>query len=81
MNKPTTSKYCDKPYLGKCGHTQMIGTNHFGSVYMIRCKTCGQTSEIWQCQLPCPENMEKPDEWKICKLGDICEIIQGMNIK
>lgn len=76
--KPTASKISSKPYQCRdCGHTEQHSTNHFGAIY-IRCRKCGwknfMSIQVFDCLDECPEHMQKPEEWKIVKLGDIAEI-------
>jgi hypothetical protein len=79
--KPTISKYKEKPYkCQKCGYEKQIGTNHFGECYSLgnynRCPKCPPMDiTTWECQEPCPDNMQKPAPWKTVKLGNICEIV------
>ena len=79
---PTTGKYTHKKYRCKsCGFESMIGTNHWGECYP-RCKNCGwkrpmECGQVHECLEPMPEGYDKPEPWKMVKLGDICEIIVG----
>jgi hypothetical protein len=73
MSKPTTGKYSKKTYrCTQCGTVEDHGTNHWGKIYP-HCKKC-MTVTVWECLEPVPEDYGIPEDWKIVKLGDICEI-------
>jgi hypothetical protein len=55
-----------------CGQEKEIGTNHWGECYPF-CSVC-QRHTVWVCQEEMPEGYEKPEPWKLVKLGDIAEI-------
>lgn len=75
----TTGKYSYKPYqCTGCGQEKEQGTNHWGDIYPY-CSVCCTTT-VWKCLEPIPEGYTTPAPWKIVKLGDICEIKQGMRL-
>ena len=82
MPKPTTGKYSYKKYrCTRCGREEIHGTNHWGQTYSS-CSGCSWKNPMepivtWECLEPCPETHDKPEPWKIVKLGDIAEIVQG----
>lgn len=71
-----TGKVESKPYkCSECGHIESHSTNHYGSIY-IRCNQCSwkspmSSTKVFECQMPLPEGWQKPEEWKIVKLGDL----------
>ena len=74
----TTGKYSIKKYKCRsCGTKKETGTNHWGSIYPY-CNNCNSLS-IWDCLDKMPEGYKKPEEWKIVRLGDVAEIVEGMN--
>jgi len=84
MKKPTTSRMSWKKYkCRECGHETTHSTNHYGATYSLgnyhACPICPpwKRPTTWDCCEPCPDNMEKPEEWKTVKLGDICTIQKG----
>ena len=83
MSKPTCEKMRSKRYrCSECGHEKEIQTNHYGECYSFgnynRCPKCptynGPT--IWVCQEQPPDHMDKPEPWKIAKLGDVVNIVR-----
>lgn len=60
-----------------CGDERSVATNHWGEFYE-RCPKCGwkhpMETQVFECQEPLPEGYEKPEPWKIVKLGEIAEI-------
>lgn len=74
--KPTTSKYCRKAYqCTECGMEKEEWTNHYGQIY-IYCSCCRKLT-AWECNDPMPEDMERPPNWNIVKLGDVADIVEG----
>ena len=71
----TTGTYSIKQYRCRtCGQMSSHGTNHWGAIYPY-CNGCRSIS-ILDCQEPVPEGFGIPEEWKIVKLGDICDIVE-----
>lgn len=83
--KPTTGKYSQKMYKCQtCGHESLHGTNHWGEIYP-RCRECGwkhpmEIGQVHICLEKPPEGMGIPQPWKMVKLGDVCEIVQGRKL-
>ena len=78
MTKKVTGKYSIKAYqCEKCDREFETGTNHWGKIYA--CPSCGVA--VCKCLEPRPKGYGVPEEWKIMKLGDVCEIIPGVKIK
>lgn len=78
MTKPKTGKYTQKMYkCDGCGHEFLVGTNHWGAIYMS-CPKCrcrgGALSSVSRCMEPCPDTHDLPPEWTMAKLGDIAEV-------
>lgn len=73
----TIGKYSIKPYqCNRCGHEEEHGTNHWGSIYNIRCKGCAwknptQPFSSFTCMEELPEGFTKPTEWKTVTLGEL----------
>ena len=69
----TRGAYSVKQYRCRtCGQMSAHGTNHWGAIYPY-CSSCRSIS-ILDCQEATPEGFGIPEEWKIVKLGDVCEI-------
>lgn len=79
--KPTTGQITSKVYRCKrCGHEQQIETNHFGECYSVRhynvCPACPPWAKYpefgsvttWVCAEPCPQDMDKPENWQVVKV-------------
>lgn len=82
--KPTTEKIRGKEYVcGSCGHKKVINTNHYGECYSFgnwnRCPKCPPMNlpTVWVCTESPPEHMDKPEPWKIVKLGDVATIVRA----
>jgi DNA-directed RNA polymerase subunit RPC12/RpoP len=79
MNKKITGKVTPKLYkCTECGFEQLHSTNHWGEIYPS-CPNCSwkkpmQLGVVWECLEPIPEGYQKPEPWKMVKLGDICSI-------
>ena len=81
IGKVTLKRYKCK----NCGFESMYSTNHYGSIYP-KCSNCGwkhpmMMGQIHECLEPLPEGWEKPEEWKIVKLSDVCEISEVKEVK
>lgn len=81
MRKPTTEQIRLKTYrCSRCGAETQIETNHYGQCYSLGtyhvCPRCPPFTRptTWICCEPCPPHMEPPADWKIVKLGDLCEV-------
>jgi hypothetical protein len=65
----TIGKCSYKPYqCNRCGHEEEHQTNHWGSIYNIRCHGCAwknpmQPFSSFTCTELIPEGYEKPEEW------------------
>lgn len=76
----TTGPNSTKEYkCRQCGAIEKHGTNHWGTIY-CKCRTCGwkhpmQFGGMFDCLEPMPAEYEKPVEWKMVKLSDICKVI------
>ena len=85
-SKPTTGKYSHKRYrCTRCGHEQLQGTNHWGQIYPA-CPKCQWKNpmtigSVWECLETMPIGYQKPKPWRQVKLGDVCEIVEGVKIK
>lgn len=62
-----------------CGYEHATTTNHWGAIYPM-CKGCGKLT-VSDCTEQIPDDYEKPEEWKIVKLGDVCTITPGVTIR
>lgn len=77
--KKITGKVTTKTYKClECNHESQHSTNHYGQIY-CRCNNCSWKSPMspikaMECQEPLPEGWERPENWKIVKLGDVVEI-------
>jgi DNA-directed RNA polymerase subunit RPC12/RpoP len=64
-----------------CGRESMRSTNNYGDIY-ITCNTCSwktppELISTYECLEPLPEDWERPEPWKVVKLGDIADIVKG----
>ena len=79
MSKPTISRVSSKLYrCTRCGHKSEISTNHWGECYPT-CKNCSWKNPmspivIHECLELCPETHDKPQPWRVVKLGDVARI-------
>jgi len=72
-----TGKVTAKKYRCKhCGHERTESTNHYGEIYS-RCPSCSWKRPmdvcVSECVEPLPEGWDRPEPWKIVKLGDVIE--------
>ena len=72
---PVTSKLSWKPYECECGYEREVQTNHWGEVY-DRCPCC-RNIVAWKCNETPPAGYGVPEKWKIVKLSDVAEVIEG----
>ena len=74
--KKTTGPYTHKQYKCRaCGTISEHGTNHWGAIYPA-CRKGICRGMIHDCLEQMPEGYEKPEEWKMAKLGDVMDIVE-----
>lgn len=73
-----TGKVSHKQYkCTRCGHVSSQQTNHYGETYgpcVCNWKNPMKGNPVHECLETRPEGWEKPEPWKMVKLGDIAEI-------